>query len=101
MEGVAVARQRADREPRIGDHLSVLTGARWISERAQVHMGVTGPTARAKLERLDVAEGLHLCDHVAYGERAEHSGEKPDLHPRSLVVAVVRKRRCQAILPVR
>src|SRR5262245_2959263 len=86
MERVAMTRKSADEEAGICDHLAVLAGTRGIGECLEIHVCVPRPAARAKLERLDVAQGFHLRDQIAHGEAPEHRCEQSNLHVQAVDV---------------
>ena len=71
MQRVVVARQRADREPGVREHLAVLERARLVvDQRVDVEMIVAGPAPGADFNRVHLLERSHFRDHVLDVQRA-------------------------------
>jgi hypothetical protein len=81
MKRVAVARQGADGEAGIRDHLPILARAALVGQqRVEVHVIAPGPAARANLDRLHLLQRLHFREHVLHGQLAEHRCEDAKFH---------------------
>ena len=75
MDGIAVARQRADHETGIVDRAAKLVGAAGTREQCVgVEMIVAGPATRSELDGLE-PERSHLRDHLDRRQFAEHRSE--------------------------
>jgi hypothetical protein len=81
MERIAVARQRADRQAGVGDHLLVLASRRWIGQQQiELDVSVSGPATRSQLDRVDAPERAHLCEHVLDAQRRKDGCEESNFH---------------------
>ena len=86
MKRVAVTRQCADCQAGIAELPAKLSRPLLIlCERVDVEMVVTGPSARSKLERLNLLERPHLCQHLVERQLAEDRREETKFHKRSYV----------------
>src|SRR5581483_8991757 len=81
VERIAVARERADRQPRVLELVPErVRAAVALQQRVHVEMIAAGPSAGPELQRLNLPERSNLVDHLLLRERAEHGREQPQLH---------------------
>jgi len=81
MQRVAMARQRADREAGVCDHLPVLTRAALVGEqRVEVQVIAARPAAGAELDRLKLLQRSDVGEHLRQGQFAEHRSEDAKFH---------------------
>src|SRR5204862_7997606 len=79
VQRIAVARQRTDRQPCVGDHRAVIGEPPFVTKQTlHVEMAVAGPPAGANLQRLDFSERLNPREHLLDVETAEHRREQTE-----------------------
>src|SRR5450432_1172124 len=81
MQRIVVARQGADRQAGVRDHLAVVAGfGSVVEQRIEVEMIAAGPAACAELDGLDFSERPHLREHLRHLQRTEHGSEHTKFH---------------------
>src|SRR5688572_16868540 len=81
MQRIAMARQRADREPGVADHLAEIGRAPFVLQIGiDIDVIAARPGAGTQLDRFHLVERSHLRQHVFYAELREHGSKQPKFH---------------------
>ena len=92
MQRIAVTRQGANREAGVGNHPPVVARLRRVVHQIiELEMIGPGPGARAKLDRLNFSERLHLREHLFSAELSKNRREDSKFHQLLTVGASIQR----------